>query len=169
MTLGQYIAALVASLQQFDPDAYSRLCHVVGERTARIQLDAQSVYIRMRDEILLVERTVGEGDSVDGEGAADSATVLALLRGDLEVSEAILNGSLAVYGDIEHINRMFQAVEILLDAAPRCPALQLLGQHFANEALSREAALNLPRVNWYPFAVTSDEFELLARYGLLPP
>jgi hypothetical protein len=40
MTLGQYIAALISSLQQFGPDAYSHLCHVVGERTARIQLDA---------------------------------------------------------------------------------------------------------------------------------
>jgi hypothetical protein len=168
MTLGQYITALVASLRRCDPVAYARMCHVVGQRTARIQVDAEYVYIRMQDRTLQVETPVPEGSPVDGGGATDSATVLALLRGDLEVSEAILNETLVVDGDIEQINRMFVAIEILLDAAPRCPAMQKLSEQFVEDAPSYDASRVFPRVNWYPFAPSSAEFKLLTRYGLLP-
>jgi hypothetical protein len=169
MTLGQYITALITSLQQCDADAYSRMVEVVGERTARIQLDSQSVYIHLHDGVLTVDSAINESRSVDGEGATDSATVLRLLRGDVEVSEAILDGSLAVYGDIEQINRMFVAIEILLDAAPRCPTLQKLSDRFFAGATRPQAEPALPRANWYPFAVDAGEFVLLTRYGLLPP
>jgi hypothetical protein len=169
MTLGQYITALITSLQQCDTDAYNRMVNVVGERTARIQLDSQSVYIHLHDGVLEVDSAINENRSVDGEGATDSATVLRLLRGNIEVSEAVLDGSLAVYGDIEQINRMFLAIEILLDAAPRCPALQNLSDSFIACAKPLQAEPALPRANWYPFAVDADEFVLLTRYGLLPP
>jgi len=168
MTLGHYIATLITTLRRCDPSAYNRMCHLVGERTARIQLDTQSVYIHIRDGILKVENDAPESRVVDGEGTTDSATVLALLRGGLEVSEAILEGSLAVHGDVEQINRMFQAIEILLDASPRCPALQKLSETFVVEALQSQTAVVPPRANWYPFELNSDEFELLARYGLIP-
>jgi hypothetical protein len=169
MILGQYIAALVTCLETCDPDAYDRMCRVVGERVARIQLDDQSVYIRMQDRILQVESTPYPGGHENGgEGATDTATVLALLRGDLEVSEAILNGSLAVSGDIDKVNRMLLAIEILLDTSPRCPPLQKLKEQFVEETGSCGPFKESPRANWYPFAVTSKEIEILDRNGLLP-
>jgi len=169
MTLGQYIAELVTCLERCDPKAYGRMCHVVGERVARVQLDDQSVYIDMQDRVLHIESAPPTDGLVNGgEGATDTATVLAILRGDLEVSEAILNGSLAVYGEIEEINRMFQAIEILLEASPHCPALQKLKEHFVEESGSSTLSADIPRASWYPFAVESPELELLGRNGLLP-
>lgn len=167
MTLGEYIRALVTTLQECDARAYERLCHVVGTRRAFIQLDAQSVYVRMHHGILEVEDAGRERLPVEGEGSIDSATVLALLRGDLEVFEAILDDRLVVHGDLVQINRMFQAIEILLDVAPRCPAMQQLSKGFVEEALSWQLAPAVSRVNWYPFAVNPAELALLARYGLL--
>jgi hypothetical protein len=168
MTLGQYIAELVTCLERCDRKAYDRMCHVVGERVARIQLDDQSVYIHMQDRVLTIEAAPPDGLVNGGEGATDTATVLAILRGDLEVSEAILNGSLAVYGDIEQINRMFQAIETLLEASPRCPALQKLKEQFVEESGSSTPPADIPRASWYPFAVSSAEIELLDCNGLLP-
>jgi hypothetical protein len=167
MSLAQYIVGLIAALRQCDPDAYRRMCQVVGERTARIQLDAEYVYIRMRDASLIVDGTAPQA-SPDGEGETDTPTVCALLSGDLEVSEAILNGSLTVRGNIADVSRMFQAIEILLDASPRCPRLQHLSQQFSTEAPCCDPAVNLPRLTWYPFPVSRAELNILTQYGLLP-
>lgn len=168
MTLAEYIRELVATLRECDPRAYDRMLHIVGTRTARIQLDDQSVYVRMRDRILEVEDVSSESAPPDGEGSTDTATVLALLCGDLEVFEAILDDRLAVHGDIEQINRMFQAIDILLDVAPRCPAMQVVSRRFVAESASPQMAPAVSRVSWYPFAVNAAELALLTRYGLLP-
>jgi hypothetical protein len=168
MTLEEYISTLIATLGQCDPDAYGRMCRVVGDRSARIRLDAQSVRVHMRDGVLRVESEVSQSSMEDSAGSTDTATVLALLRGDIEVAEAILNESLVVHGEIEQINRMFLAIEILLDAVPRCPALQKLSGQFVSEAPQSPAKAVAPRANWYRFAVISDELDFLNRYGLLP-
>lgn len=166
MRLDRYIGELVGALERCDAGAYRRMCYVVGERCAQIQLDSERVYIRMRDGVLTIES--GAAVPPDGEGATDSATVCMLLSGQLEVSEAILNGALSVHGDIEQVNRMLHAIEILLDASPRCPMLQQLGEEFRREARSCEREARIPRVTWYPFAVCPEELDLLTRYGLLP-
>jgi hypothetical protein len=168
MRLGEYIRALVAALQACDRAAYDRLCHVVGTRVAHIELDDQAVWVSMRDGVLRVEEPNREDISVDGQGATDSETVRALLRGDLEVFEAILDDRLSIRGDIEQINRMFQAIGILLDVSPRCPAMQELSDQFVEESLSSEMAPAISMVNWYPFSVSAAEFILLTRFGLLP-
>ena len=168
MTLGEYISALMQCLRECDPIAYSRMCHIVGDRAARVQLDKQSVWVRMLDGSLVVDHRLPEGVTEDGSGTTDTVTVLALLRGDLEVSEAILNESLAIDGEIEQIHRMFLAIEILLDAAPRCPALQRISERFVAESEQSETGSVPPRANWYPFAVSAEEFDFLRRCGLLP-
>jgi hypothetical protein len=168
MTLGEYISALVQCVRECEPLAYSRMCQVVGGRTARIRLDEQSVWIRMSDGSLVVDTHLPEGVAEDGSGTTDTTTVLALLRGDLDVSEAILNQSLAIDGEIEQIHRMFLAIEILLDASPRCPPLQRISERFVAESGHVESGSLAPRANWYPFAVGADELDLLNRYGLLP-
>ena len=168
MTLAEYISALVECLRECEPHAYSRMCHVVGHRTARIRLDQQAVEIRMSDGLLIVENQLREEIIEDGSGTTDTTTVLALLRGDLEVSEAILNDSLAIDGEIEQINRMFLAIEILLDASPRCLRLRTISEQFVAEFSQFDLRTVPARASWYPFAVSIDEFDFLDRHGLLP-
>lgn len=168
MTLVEYIQALIGTLRAFDPAAYTRMCHLVGSKTARIQLDAEVADIRIKDGVLIANAP-SRKRSVDGIGSTDTATVLALLRGDIEVPDAILNESLRVFGDVEDIDRMFQAIEILLDASPRCPGFQKLSEQFVANGLrlNQTGTMEYPRPTWYPFALDSNEIELLARYGLL--
>jgi hypothetical protein len=168
MTLAEYIQELIGTLRAFDPAAYARMCHVVASKTARIQLDAEVAEIRIKNRVLTAN-SPSRRRSVDGIGLTDTATVLALLRGDIEVPDAILNGSLRVFGELDDIDRMFQAIEILLDASSRCSRLQKLSEDFVanGPSLRRVGSMAHPRPNWYPFALDSKEIDLLARYGLL--
>jgi hypothetical protein len=68
---------------------------------------------------------------------------------------------------------MFTAIEILLDASPRAPALQALAAHFRSHPLpaSRSepvAAAPVRRTAWYPDERPAGEDALLARHDLLP-
>src|SRR5258708_35038100 len=122
MSLAQYITALIGLLGAHYPAALSRMREVVDDWTARIVLDLESVDVRFAPEGLRVETAV-EGAHFDGRGATDRATVLALLDGGIEVPDAILDGKLLVTGPLQEIARMLLAIEILLDAAARVPAL----------------------------------------------
>jgi hypothetical protein len=68
---------------------------------------------------------------------------------------------------------MFAAVEILLDASPRLPALQELAARFRGDPPSparRDAAARAPirRTAWYPDEREPGEDALLAHHDLLP-
>ena len=169
MKLGDYIAALIEALGEANPDAVSRMRRVVGLSRARIVLDDEAVDVYFGASGLQVQPAIDKTE-VDGVGETDSATVLALLDGYLEVETAILNGRLRVFGAAEDITRMFLAIEILLDATPRTRNLQLLARRFREErGVMRDApASDLRRVVWYPFGSGVSEYELLSRLGLLP-
>ena len=171
LSLGEYVEALVASLGAADPAALARLRRVVGQRRARIVLDHSAIDVEFRDD-RLVAGPVGSG-RVHGEGATDRETVLDLLDGRLEVTDAILDGRLRVRGATDATVRMFTAIEILLDASPRTPALQALAAHFRRHppsAARPEPTAGTPvrRTSWYPDERPPGEDALLARHDLLP-
>jgi len=98
---------------------------------------------------------------IDGEGATSRETVVALLDGRLEVTDAILQGYLRVTGAADDVSRMFVAIEILLDVSARAPALQALAETL------RVAAPAVPATAVSPWEAQSREDEMLARLGLL--
>ena len=169
LKLGEYIAALIDALGTANPAALARMRQVVGERRARIILDDEAVDISFGPASLHVQ-TVAAETEVNGVGETDSTTVLILLDGYLEVIDAILNGRLHVSGLPEDITRMFVAIEILLDASPRTPALQALAARFWRERRERRGLPppNRRRASWYPFSSNVSEYDLLARLDLLP-
>lgn len=130
-TLGEYVAELIARLGAADLDALERLRWVVGSRRARIVLGPEAIDVQWRGDALNIA-PAGEGQ-VDGRGATDRQTVLELLAGQLEVHDAILDGRLDVVGEIDDVERMFMAIEILLDASARSPRLQALADDFRTD------------------------------------
>ena len=169
LSLGEYIAALIALLGEASPAALARLKLIVGDRRARISLDDESVEV-VFDKDHLVVLPIGDDSELSGAGATDSATVLDLLNGDLEVVDAVLSGRLRVIAETIDIGRIFSAIEIILDAAPRTPALQELAARFQKERFPsvRQGRTSSRQVEWYPFSSSQEEIDLLARLDLLP-
>ena len=162
-TLAEYVGELITRLGAADPAALERMRAVVDGRRARIVLGEETVDVRFAGDDLLVEPP-GAG-APDGTGVTDRATTLELMDGYLEVTDAILDGRLDVTGTVDDVERMFAAVEILLDVAARAPALQDLAADYRADPCREPRRAPPP-----PHAVTSAESEraLLDRLGLLP-
>lgn len=165
LTLGEYIVALVDVLATDDPVGFTRMREIVEARAARIELDDEAVEVIFVAGVLRIAPNLGF--AVDGSGSTDSATVLDLLDGNLEVSTAVLDGRLRLRGDAEDIARMCMAIEILLSASARSPGLQALSERFWRERGGTRQASRYS-IAWYPFACSDTEFALLNRLGLLP-
>jgi len=160
MTLGEYVTALIARLGEADPEALARMQRVVGRRRARIALDDEAIDVAFVPHGLDVQPATVDAP-IDGEGATSRETVVALLDGRLEVTDAILQGYLRVTGTADDVSRMFVAIEILLDVSARAPALQALAETL------RGAAPAVPATAVSPWEAQSREDEMLARLGLL--
>ena len=170
MTLGEYVAALIAELGRAHPSTLARLRLVVGRRRARIALDDEAVEVFFDGDGRLQVLSASDAGAADGAGETDTPTVLRLLDGEEEVSGAVLGDRLRVTGEDDDVVRMFTAIEILLDASPRTPALQSLAAKFIGDR--RGPAASRPPVSaqlsWYPFRPEPGELRLLARLDLLP-
>jgi len=166
LTLAQYVAALIETLGTHHPGALARMRLVVGALRARITLDDETCEVYFGEGGLVVQ-PANQTAAVDGEGSTDSGAVLSLLDGYQEVAEAILNGRLSVTGKAEHVVKMFTAIEILLDASPRTPALQSLAARFRRERKGKSVSTESqgPR---RPSGSEAAEQALLRRLGLLP-
>jgi hypothetical protein len=168
-TLAEYITALISELGSLHPTLLARMRLIVGDRRARVVLDDEAVDVFFSLEGLHV-RLAAEDAELSGEGATDAATVLELLDGYLEVSEAILSNRLRVFGQADDVVRMFMAIEILLDASPRTPSLQDLAAKFRRDKRQQPDSRmpNIDRVPWYPFNPDPGELQLLTALDLLP-
>jgi hypothetical protein len=162
-TLAEYVGELIRRVGAADPAALARMRTVVDGRRARIVLDDEAVDVAFAGERLRVE-PAGAG-AVDGTGVTDRATTLELLDGYLEVTDAILDGRLDVTGGVDDVERMFGAIEILLDVAARTPALQDLAADYRADPCRAQRRSPPP-----PPPARSGESEraLLDRLGLLP-
>jgi hypothetical protein len=167
-SLRDYIVALVETLRAAEPGAGLRMRQAAGNRRARITLDDEVVDLQFVGEELVVA-SPDPNSAVDGYGATDTATVLALLDGIMEVSDAILDSHLQVTGLAQDIARMFTAIEILLDATPRVPELRALADRFRAQRLDRRehTAPGSGTAPWYPFRSSTREVDLLSKLRLL--
>ncbi len=100
----------------------------------------------------------------DGTGTTDTATVREIVDGQLEITDAIIEGRIEVSGDAAGVAPILFAVEILLDVSTRVPALRALAADFHGPS------------NTFPVSLPESEREgggdrelqLLARLDLLP-
>jgi hypothetical protein len=168
MRLSGYIKNLIDALGAENPAALARMRTIVGSRKARIIVDRERADVWFSRGRLRVLGSSAKR-AVDGNGQTDSRTVLDLLNGYLEVNEAILSGRLEVSGNATDVSRMFMAIDILLDASSRSPALQELARRFEAEHETRTARwIDPSQARGYNLFANRDEHRrLLARLDLL--
>lgn len=174
-TLAAYVSALLAGVDALDPAAGARIRWLAGASTARIGLDHEAVLVRFVDGGLDV-RPDDPDATVDGSGSTDRGTVLDLLAGRLEVTQAMLAGRLEVVGPPDSVVAMLQIVEIVLDASARSAVLQDLQRdlvaaaaHQGGAEARRGRSQHPPSadVAWYPDDIPPDELALLVRLDLV--
>ena len=171
MSLAGYIRQLIEALAAAETDSAARLRHIVGERSAVISVDAETVLVRFAADSLHVETLVPGGPipRTDGVGETDRQTVLALLAGRIEVTGAIMTGRLRLRGAVDGVVRMSQAIDILIDVAVRAPRLQQLARAYRTDAGHTPVA---PEPRWDATGRRAElrdaERAMLSRLGLLP-
>lgn len=171
-TLAGWITALIGALGEAEPGSLRRLRRLVGRRRARIGLDDEAVDVGFAGA-RLVAVPVSRRRRVQGRGETDRDTVLDLLDAHCEVTDAILDSRLRVHGATDAIARIVGAIEILLDATPRAPALQALADEFRSQRARRPRAepvsgAPVRLTAWSPAERPPGEDALLARRDLLP-
>lgn len=168
MSLAGYVRALIDAVQAAEPDSATRLRQIVRGQVALISVDDEAIIVRFEGDELIADAAT-EASSFDGSGETDRQTVLALLAGRLEVTDAIIDGRLRMRGTTDGIVRISRAIEILIDVAVRAPRLQeiartyRLGRGHVPLVPGRDADPSPPR------ALPRDaELAMLRRLGLLP-
>jgi hypothetical protein len=165
-SLADHIDALVTSLGEAEPDALTRLRQVVGRRTALIGVDDESVAVSFDGPDLVVEpEDPGSPSHVapDGAGRTDTETVLELLDGRLDVTDAVIAGRIAVAGSSEGVDSILHAIEIILDVSGRSAAVRSVAAAFRQRAPDRDPG----PARWRP-SPGDAETGLLRRLDLLP-
>lgn len=160
-TFREYVVALIEALERHEPALALRLREIVGRRVARMALDDEAIDVFYRRGRLVVTAPSAKQRKPDGLGRIDRATAAALLDGRVEVRDAILDGRLELRGDIDAVSRIGVAIEILLEASARVPALRALAEEFRETAGTGAAAAEATRGD------IAREIDLLARLGLL--
>ena len=122
----------MAALEK-EPTTALRIRQVVGEQRARVKLDDEAVIVEFDPAGQLVVRADDANSQVGGEGSATRAEVCAILDARSDASHAVLSGRVAVRGPTAAVAAMLHAIEILLDAAARIPALRYLADDFVAE------------------------------------
>jgi hypothetical protein len=159
-SLQAWIGALVTALEDDPWGAAERLRDVVGGFTARISLDDETVVVSMPAGVLAWETELGA--AFDGEGSTTTAVVIAIVDGQLEVTDAVARGLVQARGSPEAVLRLFHAVELILDASARVPVLRRLADEFRHAAGATDA--EVAPESWQQ--ARTDELALLQRIGV---
>jgi hypothetical protein len=165
-SLAWYVGELVARLDDGESSALNRLRMICGSHRGRIGLGEQAIVVSFGTDGTLVV-VDADGTDVDGVGWTRPAVVLALLAGDLEITDAILDGEIEVRGNTDAVTAMFCAIEIVIDCSSRVPALRELADAYVTEYSSGlEPKPDSGGTNWPPSLVDAQEMELLRGLGL---
>jgi hypothetical protein len=170
-TLDGYVRAIVENLASGEPSSYRRLRAVVGRRRATLRLDNEVVEFWFDEAENGALNVRPRADPCDGapipSGHTDSPTILALMRGELELSDAILGGLIDAQGTVADVTAIAVAIEIVIDAATRIPAIPALARQFHAHRLAGgiTAPVRVPRRDADP--IRRRELQLLERLDLL--
>jgi hypothetical protein len=172
-SLAWYVGALIEHLGEGEPAAGQRMREIVGHRRALVALNDEAVIVWFDGTGRLhVEDSPPPGneqETADGEGRTTHTLVLALLDGDREATDAILDGDIEIRGSSETVAAMLAAIDILIDGATRVSALRELAQAYRRQHGPRHHRTTRSwqrQHTWPPVLVDPAEEEMLRSLGL---
>lgn len=165
--LRDWIIALFSALEEAEPKSASDLREIAGVSKARIVLDREGANVSFKGDELVVTRLRNTDTPQQPSGMTSRNTVIALLKGYLEVSEAISHGKIRLRGSVDEVMAICAIIEVLVAASARIPALQALSQEFLGETSGATARLDRSARHLKSRANRLKETALLSREGLL--
>jgi hypothetical protein len=165
MGLRFWIPELVAALDTDRCGAGVQLWSAVVGRSARITLDDDTVFVRCTSVGRLEVRSAENGDvtAVDGEGSTTTFAVHALLDGEIELNQAVVDGRIDIRSSIDDALWMYRVVELLLDGSSRVPRLRELKRQFYGDSPSPDSR---PEFTGWVIGASNAERSMLERLGL---
>jgi hypothetical protein len=166
--LAAYLQLLVDRLHRWEPDRASAIHRLVAGRRARIVLDNEAAVIYFTGQRFVARKASVSPNMKAPYGLTDRPTVVAILAGFLELSEAIADGRLDLRGTTNDVIDMCAAIEVLIDASTRIPELQALARDFRNDPKTGpfKARRGLSEHRALIKQVAEAEVALLRRYRL---
>lgn len=166
--LATYLQALVDRLHRWEPDRASAIRRLVAGRRARIVLGNEAAVIYFTGQRFVAREAPVSPNMKAPYGLTDRPTVVAILAGFLELSEAITDGRLDLRGTTDDVIDMCAAIEVLIDASTRIPELQALVRDFRSDPKTGpfKARRDLSEHRASIKQVAEAEIALLRRYRL---
>lgn len=159
-----WLPELVAALDTDPCGAGALLWSTVVGRSARITLDDDAVFVRCMTVGHLQVGRADEDDGVaDGEGSTTTVAVDALLNGEIELNQAIIDGKIEIRSSMDDALWMYRVVELLLDGASRVPRLRQLTREFCANSEHRTSH---PDFTSWSTGASIAELAMLERLGL---
>jgi hypothetical protein len=131
--LAGYLRLLFDRLHRWEPDRAAAIRRLVGRRRARIMLGNEAAVIYFTGRRFVAREVPAAPNMKAPYGVTERATVIAILAGFLELSDAIADGWLDLRGTTDDVIDMCAAIEVLIDASTRIPELQALARDFRND------------------------------------
>ncbi|GFE48906.1 hypothetical protein So717_06590 [Roseobacter cerasinus] len=166
--LRDWIVALYAALDEAEPQRAEAIRKLAGDEISRMALDKDRITLRFVDGALIVRRMRASTAQLKSpHGATDRHTVTALLRGYMEISEAISNDHIRLHGTADQVMAICAIIEILVDASTRIPALQRLAEAFLATTDAGDIRGARKNRSNHRERIAQKENSLLRRHGLL--
>jgi hypothetical protein len=167
--LAGYLRVLVDRLHRWEPDRASAIRRLVAGRRARIVLGNEAAVIYFTGRRFVAREAPVSPNPKAPYGITDRSTVVAILAGFLELSDAITDGRLDLRGTTDDVIDMCAAIEVLIDASTRIPELQALARDFRGDPKTGpfKARRNLAEHRSLINQVAEAEVALLRHYRLL--
>lgn len=135
-----FLADSLAVLGREAPLAYATVYEKLGGRAVAIEVDGDALAVAPRwgrlERAPLPQRVVARASSSHG-------SLVRLLRGDVDLTRAILDGEVTLLGGLEDLAAFYDALIAYFMGAVRCPSFpELIDRFIDAEAPSERAALH---------------------------
>ena len=127
--LADYLRALLEEIERWEPLTYKGIRAIANDRRAKIILENESASLGFKGNRFRV-RKLSKVVLTKPYGKTDKKTCIGLLRGHIELSEAIMDCRLVIHGTTNEVIDICSVIELLIDASSRIPSLQILSKRF---------------------------------------
>lgn len=141
MSFARFLQRSLSLLEREAPLAHRAVVSTLGDRSVNVQVDDETL------ALFAVNRTLVTGPPLEQAttSAKTSRRALSrLLRGELDLTQAILNDDVALFGSVEDLTTLYDALLCYFRGAVRSPGFPALLDEFLGTTAHAPQPASLP-------------------------